>query len=306
MATVFLNGAFMDGSAARVSAFDAGLQHGVGVFETMVGGVGTRGAWAHRVEEHVSRLLGSARELGLSDRLNAAGLCEAVLATVARCGLERARVRLTVTGGDLNLLSGSGGGTSGSGLDPTILIVAQAAPEYPAVWFEEGVVAVVSDLRLNPLEPSAGHKTLNYWPRLRELRSAAAKHAGEGLVFSVTNHLAGGCVSNAFVVKGDGLQTPIARGEEGGGGVAIPSPVLPGIARAATIEWAGRVGMGVARRMISIRDVLEADELFLTNSGWGVLPVVRVDEKAIGTGKVGDVARRARAAWLSDEAAARG
>ena len=65
MATVFLNGRFVDADEARVSAFDAGLQHGVGLFETMSARVEGGVVAVFRLEEHIERLIGSAGELGL-------------------------------------------------------------------------------------------------------------------------------------------------------------------------------------------------------------------------------------------------
>jgi branched-chain amino acid aminotransferase len=347
MATVFLNGAFLSQDESRISAFDAGVQHGVGLFETMLGGTGARegaeegpAAWVLRLGDHLERLIGSARELGLSDELHAGPLAEAVLRTVEKSGLARARVRLTITGGDLNLLGRGGeraGGPRGNGdsgasrtggtpvppgrIQPTLMIVAQPATEYPEEMFERGIGVVIADLRVNPLDPTGGHKTINYWSRLRELQAAAGKQAGEALVFQVTNFLAGGCVSNAFVVKGGALWTPIARGEEtdGAGGVrtgdteegieaprhqgiksgaALPSPVLPGVTRKWLLEWAAAEGIEVRRRMLSIDDVLGADEVFLTNSSWGVVPVVRVERERIGGGSVGAITSRARGAWV--------
>ena len=307
MATVFLNGAFTTQDDARISVFDAGLQHGVGLFETMLGGIrDDDDAWVLRLDEHLGRLIASARELGLTDQLRPAPLAEAVRSTVARSGLARARIRLTITGGDLNLLVK--GKTPASPIQPTILIVAQPATEYPDQMFDQGVTAVIADMKANPLDPLAGHKTLNYWGRLRELQTAAARGAGEALVFQVTNHLAGGCVSNCFVVSDGVLLTPIARGEEGGtgdaatsapSGPAIPSPVLPGITRGFILDWATRRGIRLQRRMITISDVLGADEVFLTNSSWGVLPVVRLEKEAIGTGAVGEISALARDAWLA-------
>jgi branched-subunit amino acid aminotransferase/4-amino-4-deoxychorismate lyase len=128
---------------------------------------------------------------------------------------------------------------------------------------------------------------------------------GKPLVFQVTNHLAGGCVSNCFLVSDGSLITPIARGEEaevGQGqskGPSIPSPVLPGIVRGFVLEWAARRSHKVTRRMLSISDVLAADEVFLTNTSWGVLPVVRVEKEAIGSGAVGEITTLAREAWLA-------
>ena len=297
MATVFLNGKFVSADDARISAFDAGFQHGVGLFETMSARLEAGAARVFRIEDHLERLIGSARELGPSESLRAPALAEAVNATVIESGLERARVRLTISGGDLNMLAR---GSQHAG-DPTVLIVAQPATEYPPEMFERGVMVSIADLKLNPLDQMAGHKTLNYWGRLRELQLAAAKKAGEALVFQVTNHLAGGCVSNAFLVKDGELITPIARGEEATGGVSMPSPVLPGITRGWVLEWAARRQIQVRRQMVTIEDVLKADELFLTNSSWGVLPVVGVEKHEVGGADVGDLTREARDAWEAEQ-----
>lgn len=291
MATVFLNGNFVSRDQAKVSAFDAAFQHGVGLFETML--ATPRGVVLH-LHEHMARLKHSALELGLSDSIHVPALAEAVDRTVGKARDELQgplRVRLTISGGDLNMLER--GAATGRPLNPTLLIVASPATEYPDAMFARGVSVVIADYRANPLDPCAGHKTINYWPRLRELQSAAAKRAGEALVLQVTNHLCGGCVSNAFIIKANTLITPIARGEETGG----TSPVLPGITRKWVLDWAEAQGIKVERRMVTIHDVLGADEVFLTNSSWGVLPVVKVEAEAIGDGVVGAVATKLRRAW---------
>lgn len=350
---VFLNGKFVtDLADARVSAFDAGFQHGVGLFETMLGGVKTAASdarasgvgresstetWVLDLDEHIARLRISARELGLARTLNARALAEAVLATVERSGLERARLRLTLTAGDLNMLSRAAAQAAlketppPAETDPTIMIVAQPATRYPAEMYERGVAVVLADARANPLNPFEGHKTVNYWWRLRELQAAAAKGAAESLVLSVTNHVCSGCVSNVIVIKGDTAFTPPARGEEGRGtdgpppllsevdagehGTAagevgrdalnaathaagdspatsstagkpgsgyLPSPVLPGVVRAWALHELEARGLRIRREMLSLAELFDADEVMLTNSSWGVLPVVSVEGRAIG------------------------
>ena len=112
----------------------------------------------------------------------------------------------------------------------------------------------------------------------------------------VSNHLAGGCVSNVLLVKDDEIITPIVRGEEPEGG--LPSPVLPGIVRAEALGWAAGEGRLVRREMIGIETVLSADEVLLTNSSWGVLPVVGVEREKIGGGEPGPVAKSLRSWWL--------
>lgn len=296
---IFVQGRIVGRAEAQVSAFDAGLMHGVGLFETMIARRTSDGVRVFRLEEHLDRLASSAAELGLSNDVRTGPMADAVLLTAERSGYETARVRLTLTGGDLNMLETSGR----SNVTPTVLVSAQPATHYPDVMFERGVMATLGDTRLNPLDPMAGHKTLNYWARLRELQTAAAKGAGEAILLQVTNHVAGGCVSNLFAVRDGTLHTPIARGEEERGG--MPSPVLPGITRAAVIEIAQRKGIRTTKRMLSIDDVLDADELFLTNSSWGVLPVVRVEAEEIGQNRPGEVTRELRLG-LEEEAERQG
>lgn len=285
---VWLNGKFVDRDAAQVSIFDAGFQHAVGLFETML----ARNGSVFRAEQHMRRLAASALDLLLSERLRIEPLIEAVNLAVQRNNLSDARVRLTVTGGNLNMLQSEGKPQ----VDPTIVIVAQPPTAYPEHFFERGVIATIADSRMNPLDGMAGHKTLNYWPRIRALQDAAAKRAGEAIWFSVSNHLACGCVSNLFLVKDGAMFTPYARGEEEHGSLA--APVLPGVTRAAIRELAESMDIDCTLKMLDIHELLAADEVFLTNSSWGVLPVVGVERERIHEGEVGPVTRKLRDAWV--------
>lgn len=291
MQTVFLNGRWLERDGASVSAFDAGFQHGVGLFETMLAFRRDGEDEIVALDEHAERLAESARVLRLSEDLRPQGLAETALETFRRSGLDRARLRLTVTGGDLNLLEARGV----SNHRPTVLCVAQPATNYPAAMFERGTLATLADARANPFEPMSGHKTLNYWWRLRELQQASAKGAGEAIVLQVSNHIAGGCVSNLVAIHGQIAMTPIARGEEREGG--LPSPVLPGVTRAIALGWLEIEGLEVRRQMMTVDDLLDADELFLTNSSWGVLPVTRLEAATIGAGEPGPLTRGLIERW---------
>lgn len=334
MPTVLLNGALIESDHAMVSAFDAGLQHGVGLFETMLAkrdASALRGVRIVHMHEHLSRLGASARMLQLTERLHLPALAEGVERACERAltdmpGVERFRVRVTITGGDLNLLQRAREAPRDQPAppqQPTLLIVVQPATQYPREMFGRGVLATIADMRVSPLDESEGHKTLHYWHRLRALQKAGAKGGAEALVFQVTNHLVGGCVSSAILVKDGALIVPIARGEEGREGEhpganasdpddasfagehvpaplrkgVLPSPVLPGVVRAWALQWAEDSGRDVHRRMVTIGDVLGADELILTNSSWGALAVTRVEASTIGQGAPGEVALALREAW---------
>lgn len=285
---LWINGTFVDRAEARVSAFDAGIQHGVGLFETMT----ARHGRVFRVMEHLQRIAASAAELRLAEALRLDPLADAIELTVARNSLADARVRLTITGGDLNMLAGGRGAPA----DPTIMIAAQPPTAYPASLFADGVRIRVADTRTNPFDRFAGHKTLWYWPRLSELHAAGAAGCSEALFLTTSNHVACGAVSNVFLVRGGELLTPIARGEEARG--ALPSPVLPGITRAAIREMAVRLGVACRVQTLAIDDVLGADEAFLCNSSWGIMPVVAVESARIGTGQPGALTRQLRETLL--------
>ncbi len=311
MATVFLNGRLLrdDDPSASVSLSDAGFMHGVGLFETMTARRTDDGVRVMRVEEHVARLVHSAGELGLASSLKAGPLAEAVEHTAQvhldDAAYEAARIRLTVTGGDLNLVRREAERVGAGVQTPTVAILAQQATEYPEALYEQGGILVIGDAKANPFDPTSGHKTLDYWWRLRELQNALGKGGTEALLFTVTNHVCGGSVSNLFVVKDDTVLTPIARGEEsaiGGSGGVMPSPVLPGVTRAAVLEQAASMGLTVRKQWLTIDDVLDADEVFCTNASFGVLPMTRVEGKALADGLVGPVTTRVRTRMLEIEA----
>ena len=284
----YLNGRMIDIASPALRVEDAGFQHAVGLFETMAAFRGR----VFRMRQHLERLRKSATDLGLAREMKIEPLEEAVLQTLQHNRLTEARVRLTLTAGSASLLKPDGPTTP----TPTVLVVAQPPTVYDPAYFDRGIMALVAPPIANPFNPLAGHKTLSYWGRLRMLRQAASAGAGEAICLNITNHLASGAVSNIFLVKNDTLLTPFARGEETTG--ALPAPVLPGITRAAVIELAESMEMPVEKKMLGVTDMLDADEVFLTNSSWQVLPVTRVEKKEIGDGAVGPITAKLRRALL--------
>ncbi len=287
---IYLNGQFLPPENAHISINDAGLQHAVGLFETMA----VRNGRVFRLEPHLERLATSAQQLGLAREVDTDQLARAVESTIRHNEAVDARLRLTLTAGEISLLRDQGGQAQ-QGLTTIVALTPPTA--FDPAAFEKGITVLVAPPLANPFDPLAGHKTLSYWSRLRVLRQAASAGAAEAIILNVTNHLASGTVSNLFLVKDGTLLTPFARGEEVEG--ALPAPVLPGITRAAILELAEEMEQTVERRMLSVDDLLEADEVFLTNSNWFVLPVTRVEKKTIGGGTPGPITQQLRSALLA-------
>jgi branched-chain amino acid aminotransferase len=280
MSIVWLNERLVPEEQAHLSPRDAGLLHAAGVFTTMRAYSGR----VFRLAEHLARLRGSCAALSIPATLSDEMIRDAVDDLLDANGLSDARLRLTVTRGAI----------VDDRLNPTILLTAQAFEPYPAEFYERGMtVVVLDDQKLNPFDVQAGHKTLNYFSRLAALRSATERGAGEAIWFDVNNRLQSGSISNVFIVKEGKLRTPPTAADLRGG----RSAVLPGVTRQAVVELAIQQKVDLAATPLTIDDLLGADEVFLTNSVMGLMPVCRIERKAIGNDRPGPVFRKLSEAY---------
>src|SRR5258706_4351736 len=149
----------------------------------------------------------------------------------------------------------------------------------------------------NPYTPQAGPKPPNFSPRLSAFRDATGRGAGEAIWFNVHNYLQSGSISNIFIVKDGTLLTPPTRADLLDPVIAekIPyakSATLLGITRQVVFELAAGEKMPVERAAITINQLLDADEAFLTNSIMGIMPISRIERSPIGQDKPGPITRR--------------
>jgi len=269
---MYVAGEYVPMAEARVSALDAGLLLGAGLFETLR----TYGGRPFRLDAHLARLRASGEALRIlvsetDDQV--AGIIDRL---VAENGVEDARVRATATRGPISEAL-----DDDAGPPATLLVTAGPMTPYPEALYRQGATVVVSDIHVNETDPRTFHKTTNYLASLLALRDARRGRAAEALRFNSRNHLAEGAVSNVFVVTGGRLLTPPV--EEG---------LLAGITRAAVLEVADEAGVPAEQRSLTVHDLLDADEVFLTNSIMEVMPVTRVEARPIGAGEPGPVTRR--------------
>ena len=250
MTLVWLDGALVERSEARVSIDDLGFLYGAACFETMRAYEGV----AFRLDRHLERLAAGLAALGVRPPSRNA-LTEAVSATLAANGLREARIRLTVTAG-----SGAARPVVDPAARPAVLVVAEPAP----VDLPPAVLAVAA-VRIDEQRPLRGAKTVNYLPSLLALAEARTKGADEALLLNTAGAIAEAAASNVFAVYAGTLVTPPLH--DGG---------LPGITRAAVIECARALDVPVEERSLTPHRLTEAGELFLTNSVAGVRPVALV------------------------------
>jgi branched-chain amino acid aminotransferase len=281
---VWLNGVFTDESSASVSVRDTGLLHAAGVFTTMRAYNGQ----VFQLARHLARLRSSCDALFIPLQYRDEVLTAVVGEILSRNQLSEARLRLTVTRG-----VSTQDPLHGLRLEPTVFLTAAGLEPYPREFYERGMtVAVLDEQKLNPYDLQAGHKTLNYFSRLASLREANKHGAGEALWFNVHNYLQSGSISNVFIVKNNTLITPPTPQEMQDAELRerMPYPksaVLPGVARSVILELAQEHNIATRLDGININQLLEADEVFLSNSIMQVMPVARVERHAIGADRPG-------------------
>jgi len=268
---VHLNGRLVLAERATVSVFDSGFLHGGTAFTTMLAKNGV----VFRLARHIERLMGTVELLGFRCEASPESLTAAVYDVLSANELTDARVRITLSPG------------STKGGEPTVLATAEPLPDYPAEWYERGIPVVVSSYKQAVGDPTFGHKTGCYFPRVLARHEAAAKGAEEALWFTHDNHLAEACFCNVFLVAGGIVRTP-----------PRDTPVLGGIVRQAVLELCDRDGIPAdAETPLTVKDMLAAEEAFVTASTMGIRPVVRFERHEVGAGSPGEVTRKLMAAY---------
>ncbi len=270
MSIVWLGGDLVDAATARISPFDHGLLVGDGVFETLRVYDGTPFAW----RRHAERLAHSAAGLGLAVPPDGS-LRAAADAVLQANGLRRARLRITITGGDAPL------GSERGGHGPTVLVAASALEPPPS----SARVVVVPWTR-NERSATAGYKTISYADNVRALAYASEHGASEAIFGNTRDELCEGTGSNVFVVNEGMVATPPAN-----------SGCLLGVTRALVIELCAAAGIPVVEAPIELATWTKADEAFLTSTTRQVQAVAAVGDDRSFDPVPGEITARLAAAF---------
>ncbi|MDD5454281.1 MAG: branched-chain-amino-acid transaminase [Candidatus Ratteibacteria bacterium] len=275
---IFLNGEFVSKKEARISVYDHGLLYGDGVFE----GLRSYNGRIFKLQEHMDRLYKSAKYICLDIPLKKEKLIETVIKTAHLNGYTDCYIRVVVTRGEGDL-----------GLDPdkcsnpTIFIIVDKIVLYPDKFYKEGMEVITVPTQRNAshnLEPQV--KSLNYLNNI--LAKIEAKNAGfeEAIMLNREGFITECTGDNIFIIEGNVLKTPPAY-----------MGFLGGITRKVVMEIAEKLSIGVREEVISRYNLFNAQECFLTGTAAEIIPIVKVDGRIIGDGKIGNVTNKIRTAF---------
>lgn len=252
---------------ATINVSDRGLQYGDGLFETMVVRNGTLQLW----NEHYQRLaLGCER---LSIKVPDITLLEQEISLLSK-NQKKCIIKIIITRGE-----GQRGYRFPEQQNPTRILTSHPYPNYPDSYKKEGVSVRYCNTTLSENEKLAGIKHLN---RLEQVLARNEWHSDEfqeGLMLTSQGHVVDGTMSNIFAVKDNMIFTP-----------SVSLCGVAGVMRRTIINLSKKLDFPVYEKVFNKSELEAADELFLTNSVYGIWPV-RVIAKTRFT-KVGDVTKQ--------------
>jgi branched-chain amino acid aminotransferase len=273
MRIVILNGEVTPPETAAISVYDRGFLYGDSVFET----IRTYGGRPFALGEHLARLERSAERVFIPLPVSRATLAAELQQGLALCENDESFVRIMLTRG-----------TGPIGLDPDLaekpnrVVLVEPFVPPPHEAYEQGIEAiVVHAARATDATPAAGAKVANYLTSLLAIREARRRGAVEAIIVDARGSVLEGTTSNVFLVKDGELVTPPET-----------AGILAGITRAYVLRAAAEVGVKTALRDVREAELFSADELFISSTLREVLPVVRLEGRAIATGRPGVVTGR--------------
>jgi len=267
---VYIDGDLVPKREAKISVYDHGLLYGDGVFE----GIRVYGGRPFRLAEHLERLYRSAQAIWLKIPMETRCLAAAVRRTVKANRIRDGYVRLVVTRGCGTL-----------GLDPnkcprpSVIIIADTITLYPEEYYRNGLALVtVNTPRINPAALSPQIKSLNYLNNIMAKIDGLNAGCVEAVMLNSQGYVAECTGDNIFIVRSGRLRTP----PESAG-------ILVGITRQVVMEIASRLRIRVEEVDMTKYDLYTAEECFLCGTAAEIVPVAKIDGRAIGGGRPGKI-----------------
>jgi D-alanine transaminase len=270
MSTVYLNGNYLPMSEARISPMDRGFLFGDGIYEVVPSYSGRLVG----LEPHLARMQNGLDAIEIPLQLDHAQWREITAQLIARNG-----------GGNLGLYFHVSRGADTrrnhaypQGIAPTVFAFAYEIPPAP-VPDKKAVtpfnVALAEDLRWQ----RCNIKSTSLLGNVMHYQQGHVGGQDETILYNQAGEITEAAACNVFVVKDDVVATPLLDDQK-----------LPGITRYMLLEILRRDGsIPVQERIVTLAELLAADEVWLSSSSKDIVPVVAVDGRPVGDGAIGDV-----------------
>ncbi len=265
---ISINGTISKPGEALISVMDRGFLYGDSVYEVTL----TYNKIPFLLDEHLDRLYRSAKSIHMKFSFSREDLVNEIFKIVEKLTGDRLYIRIIVTRGigEINL-------DPAASKTNNLVIIGRQLPVYPKSWYTEGVSLIVSDVLRNSkrsIDPNV--KSGNYLNNVLAMAEAKEKGAFDAMMLNHKGNITEGTTSNIWIVEGSKFITP-----------PLEAGLLGGITRKSLLILASKNGLEVSEENITPERLKKADECFLTSSTKEIVPIIKVDETLIGTGKPG-------------------
>jgi branched-chain amino acid aminotransferase len=273
---VWMDGKLLDASEAKVSVLSHTLHYGVGVFEGIRCYATQDGPAIFRLEEHVRRLLASARIYRMPVPYSAEEIVRAIDETQLANNIAPSYIRPIIYRGDPAL------GVKNQKGRVSLAIAAIPAKKYLGEGSDSGVRAKISPFRKPHSDaiPSFAKACGNYVNSYLAGIDAAEDGYEEAILLDQNGFVAEGTGENIFAVRDGVVYTP---GPE--------SDILMGVSRASVLTIARDLGFTVVEKLLSVNELLTAEEAFFSGTYAEIAPIREIGHYRLGDGKPGRVTR---------------
>ncbi|QKC86278.1 D-amino acid aminotransferase [Mesorhizobium sp. NZP2077] len=273
----FLDGQYLPMSQAKISVLDWGFLHSDATYDT----VHVWNGRFFRLDLHLDRFFGGLEKLRMTIPFDRDGITEILHNCAALSGHRAAYVEMLCTRGASPTFS----------RDPRQAINRFMAFAVPfgsvanAEQLQRGLRVAISDkVRIPPASIDPAIKNYHWLDLVRGLYDAYDRGAETALILDFNGNVAEGPGFNAFCVKDGRLSTPAIG-------------VLPGITRRTVFDLCAEEGLVAAAADVSVAALKAADEVFITSTAGGIMPVTQIDGAAIADRKVGPITSRLMALY---------
>jgi branched-chain amino acid aminotransferase len=279
---VWMNGKNVAWDKGTVPVMTHALHYGTGVFEGIRGYGVSGNIRIFRLRDHFERLMNSAKVCDIEPRYSIVELEEGCLSLLRANGMrDDCYIRPIMFVG----FSGINLGFINYPVETAII-----AFPFKQYFSKPGLdVCVSSWTRLyDPVTPPMAKICGNYVNSVFAKRDAAKNGFDEAIMLNSEGRVSEGTGENIFVIKKGKIYTP-----------PLGASILDGITRSTIIDLAKEEGYDLLERDVARSELYTSDEIFLTGTAAGVVPVMSVDRKRVGDGTVGPVTKALAESYLA-------
>ena len=247
----------------QISVYDRGLAYGDGVFETILSVDGQLILW----DQHLKRLTRSLSQLKISP-FDVEALLPLIQPHLKSTGQQI--IKIIVTRG-----IGQRGYAPPETIQVNSIIFISDKVETTADWSTKGIKAQICETRLAYQPKLAGLKHLNRLEQVLARQELAGTDCQEGIMLGYEGEAIEATMHNLFLVKNGELFTP-----------DLSECGVAGIMRTFITEYAQQQGIPVSVSRVEVTQLMEADEIFLTNSINGIWPICELGNTRLEIGEV--------------------